>query len=132
MPSNPEEKRVPGAFMRNTFWRVVLVTDVRTIRGDSQAKLNSQSREYATKCDGESDPFSVPAHLRMLDFNRSSRRWYSILGGWRPSGYSQPFSIPTTRRSLSLALLWDDVIASMENGSRNRRVGKKIRELIQL
>ena len=40
-------------------------------------------------------------------------------------------SIPQMQQTLR-AKLWDDVIASMENGSRNRRVGKKIRELIEL
>jgi len=40
-------------------------------------------------------------------------------------------SVPQMQQTLR-AKLWDDVIASMENGSRNRRLGKKIRELIQL
>jgi SRSO17 transposase len=40
-------------------------------------------------------------------------------------------SVPKMQQTLR-AKLWEDVIRSMENGSRNRRVGKKIREVIQL
>jgi SRSO17 transposase len=40
-------------------------------------------------------------------------------------------SVPKMQQTLR-AKLWDDVITSMERGSRNRRVAKKIREVIQL
>jgi SRSO17 transposase len=40
-------------------------------------------------------------------------------------------SIPKMQQTLR-AKLWDDVITSMEKGSRNRRAAKKIREVIQL
>lgn len=40
-------------------------------------------------------------------------------------------SVPKMQQTLR-AKLWDDVITSMEKGSRNRRVAKKIRDVIQL
>jgi SRSO17 transposase len=40
-------------------------------------------------------------------------------------------SVPKMQQALR-AKLWDDVISSMEKGSRNRRAGQKIRQLIQL
>lgn len=40
-------------------------------------------------------------------------------------------SVPQMQQTLR-AMLWDDTIASMEKGSRNRRVGKTIRKLILL
>ena len=46
----------------------------------------------------------------------------------------KPLDLPSTpvNQQLLRSKLWDDMINSLENGSRNRRVGKKLKELVNL
>jgi len=43
----------------------------------------------------------------------------------------RPPGVPRLKQSLR-SKLWDDTINAMEKGSRNRRVAKKLKEIIQL
>ena len=47
---------------------------------------------------------------------------------------NDPLRIPSVQRLQQLlrSKLWDDTINAMEKGSRNRRVGKKLKEIIQI
>jgi hypothetical protein len=46
----------------------------------------------------------------------------------------KPLDLPSTpqKQELLRSKLWDDMINALEKGSRNRRVGKKLKELVNL
>ncbi len=47
---------------------------------------------------------------------------------------NDPLRLPSVPRLQQLlrSKLWDDTINAMEKGSRNRRVGRKLKEIIQM
>jgi len=55
-------------------------------------------------------------------------------GAQAPTDPDKPLDLPSTpaKQELLRSKLWDDMINSLEKGSRNRRVGKKLKELISL